>query len=85
MPADLLFSYWSARDLEIIPNIIIPIERAMRQTNGDSPAPFTKWEEMLLDLYRAGAGERKPEEPKARAETHSPAAGADVPMTTSVE
>jgi hypothetical protein len=62
VPPDLLFSYWSGPDLQIIPDIVVPIERAMRKKSGVSLAATTRWEEMLLKLHRDGTGDHKPEE-----------------------
>ena len=52
----LVLTYWTAGDLEIIPNIIEPIETvAIPKLMGNDPTPKSKWPEWitnLLDLYR---------------------------------
>jgi hypothetical protein len=47
----LLFQVWHEKDLKIIPNIIIPLEKELASSLGETPND--KDFELLLDLYKA--------------------------------
>jgi hypothetical protein len=51
VPDTLLYSYWSRRDLEIIPQVILPIERVLRLKISGPDAERGQWEDKLKKLY----------------------------------
>jgi len=60
IPKEIIYSYWSRKDLQILPEIILPIENRLqivlptsRQTPSSAKDPvFIVWEEKLRKLYK---------------------------------
>lgn len=63
VPREIVYSYWSERELRIIPCILLPIEAAIEAESRPPPEPPTisefksnsKWASMMTELYTGAA------------------------------